>query len=157
MTEVASRTLLRSVLERDDYTCQRCGHKGAWGIRQENVQVHHVLPRAFGGDHQTQNLVTLCDPCHRKTDAELHRAMRVDPVGPLPPHGMDDMTVQQVADALGYSPGYVRKLVQRSKLTPSVHYAGQLLRFSPVEVARYAKERRLRGRPRKPEQEATDG
>lgn len=59
------------------------------------------------------------------------------------------MTVQQVADALGYSPGYVRKLVQRGRLTPSVHYEGQLLRFSSAEVARYAETRRPRGRPRK--------
>ena len=59
------------------------------------------------------------------------------------------MTVQQVANALGYAPGYVRKLVQRGKLKPSVRYFGELLRFSPVEVARYAAERRPRGRPRK--------
>jgi excisionase family DNA binding protein len=64
---------------------------------------------------------------------------------------MDEMTVQQVADELGYTTGYVRKLVQRGKLDPSVHYAGQLLRFSSAEVARYAAERRPRGRPRKGE------
>lgn len=69
---------------------------------------------------------------------------------------MDDMTVQQVADTLGYSPGYVRKLVQRGRLAPSVHYAGQLLRFSPAEVARYAAQRLPRGRPRKPENGAPD-
>ncbi len=47
------------VLERDSYRCVLCGDA-------ENLEVHHIIPRAKGGSNRPQNLVTLCANCHRK-------------------------------------------------------------------------------------------
>lgn len=63
--------------------------------------------------------------------------------------GMAEMTVRDAAQVLGFSEGYIRKLVQRGALAPSVHYTGRLLLFSPDEIERYRTERKPRGRPRK--------
>lgn len=46
-----------AVLERDRYTCQRCGET-------RDLVAHHVLP----GDDPSAG-VTLCRPCHRIVDA----------------------------------------------------------------------------------------
>ena len=55
-----SRGLRMRVLERDNYTCRRCGRAG------DHVKLtrHHVLPHSAGGLTQENNLVTLCDDCH---------------------------------------------------------------------------------------------
>ena len=45
------------VLNRDNNTCQQCG-----GV--DNLHVHHMIPRAFGGNDNPSNLITLCSGCH---------------------------------------------------------------------------------------------
>lgn len=47
------------VLERDGYRCQVC--KNA-----ENLDVHHIVARQDGGNDSPDNLITLCEHCHRK-------------------------------------------------------------------------------------------
>lgn len=47
--------LRRSVLERDDHCCVRCGAGDA-----EDVEIHHVIP----GESQERNLATLCPDGH---------------------------------------------------------------------------------------------
>jgi hypothetical protein len=46
------------VLERDNHQCYICG-------KETNLHVHHIIPRAHGGTHTLENLVTLCGACHR--------------------------------------------------------------------------------------------
>ena len=50
----------RFVLARDSRACtnRSCGHA-------EDLTVHHILPRAWGGTHHPGNLITLCSRCHR--------------------------------------------------------------------------------------------
>lgn len=48
-------------LKKDNYTCQRCG-------RQDQLTVHHILPRAEGGRNNQGNLITLCNPCHDEVE-----------------------------------------------------------------------------------------
>jgi hypothetical protein len=50
--------LRKTVLKRDDHTCQRC--------REERgpLQAHHITPRSRGGSDTLENLITLCRPCH---------------------------------------------------------------------------------------------
>jgi len=48
------------VLARDRNTCQGCGCACSGG----EADVHHLIPRAGGGDDDPANLVTLCDGCH---------------------------------------------------------------------------------------------
>lgn len=56
-------TIRKKALQRDDYSCQRCGAKGGEEGNQE-LHVHHILPKAEGGSNQLENLTTLCRVCH---------------------------------------------------------------------------------------------
>lgn len=49
----------RSVLARDDYTCQYCGSKS-------NLTIDHVFPRYRGGETTWENLVCCCLKCNNK-------------------------------------------------------------------------------------------
>lgn len=56
----------RSVYQRDEYTCQRCGersgpHNPNSGVR---LHAHHQTPLGNGGSNHPNNLVTLCEACH---------------------------------------------------------------------------------------------
>ena len=49
----AYRRIMKRVLERDDWRCQKCGSL-------QNLQVHHQTKRSQQGDDSVENLVTLC-------------------------------------------------------------------------------------------------
>lgn len=51
------------VLMRDNYTCQCCKTK------KGTLHIHHIVYRSKGGSDDTDNLITLCENCHKK----LHR------------------------------------------------------------------------------------
>ena len=53
----AYRRIMKRVLERDDWRCQKCGSL-------ENLQIHHQIKRSQLGDDAPANLVTLCARCH---------------------------------------------------------------------------------------------
>lgn len=67
----------QQVLERDGYTCQNCGYKN------EDLDVHHIIPRRLGGLDVVNNLVSLCsDKCHwlleyrsHNTETQEHQKM----------------------------------------------------------------------------------
>ena len=48
-----------AVLNRDNYTCQLCGKKH---IR---LEVHHIIFKSNGGTDDENNLITLCETCHK--------------------------------------------------------------------------------------------
>ena len=52
----------REVLRRDRHTCQYCGS-------QKQLTLDHVIPRAQGGQHSWDNVVTACSPCNAKKGA----------------------------------------------------------------------------------------
>jgi 5-methylcytosine-specific restriction endonuclease McrA len=56
-------------LVRDDFCCQ---HPGCDESRLRRLEVHHILPRINGGQHELDNLLTLC----RQHHAELHPHLR---------------------------------------------------------------------------------
>jgi 5-methylcytosine-specific restriction endonuclease McrA len=72
----------RKARKRDAYTCQHCFLTEADSLSQKGVslQVHHVVPyRLFTSyklANRLANLLTLCDACHRKADAAIHRRER---------------------------------------------------------------------------------
>ena len=93
--EVANWQSVRvTVLERDGFRCQEC--EAAPG--RSELDVHHVLPRALGGQDLALNCKTLCDSCHAARHPQFQvglagRAMRrwalriavlVDKTGHLP-------------------------------------------------------------------------
>jgi 5-methylcytosine-specific restriction endonuclease McrA len=65
------RRLMKCVLERDQWKCQKCGSL-------ENLQVHHKIKRSQQGNDALENLVTLCSYCHMAEHGQLyfdHRSM----------------------------------------------------------------------------------
>jgi 5-methylcytosine-specific restriction endonuclease McrA len=56
--------LMKQVLTRDDWRCQKCGSL-------ENLQVHHRVRRSQQGDDSLANLITLCAYCHMAEHSEL--------------------------------------------------------------------------------------
>ena len=49
------------VLNRDNYTCQCCKNKKKYN----RLEVHHIVFRSQGGSDEEENLITLCDICHK--------------------------------------------------------------------------------------------
>jgi hypothetical protein len=47
------------VLTIDSYTCRECGSK-------ENLHVHHIKEKSKGGTNDINNLITLCNDCHKE-------------------------------------------------------------------------------------------
>ena len=56
--------LMKRVLERDGWRCQKCGSL-------ENLQVHHKIKRSQQGNDALGNLVTLCAYCHIEEHGQL--------------------------------------------------------------------------------------
>lgn len=48
-----------AILHRDNYTCQCCGKKNC------RLEVHHVKFKSNGGTDDEENLITLCEDCHK--------------------------------------------------------------------------------------------
>lgn len=48
-----------AILHRDNYTCQCCGKKNT------RLEVHHIIYRSQGGTSDEDNLITLCEDCHK--------------------------------------------------------------------------------------------
>ena len=71
------RKLRLAIIERDNFTCQYCGHHDE---TMKSLQVDHVVPVSKGGHGESSNLVTACTTCNlKKKDKEVKR------VGPLLP------------------------------------------------------------------------
>lgn len=58
------RRLIKKVLERDGWRCQKCGSL-------ENLQIHHKVKRSQQGNDSLENLVTLCTYCHMGEHGQL--------------------------------------------------------------------------------------
>ena len=57
------------ILNRDDYTCQRCHGKH----KDSHLEVHHIVFRSQGGSDESENLITLCHTCHKALhDGKIH-------------------------------------------------------------------------------------
>ena len=52
-----------AILHRDNYTCQCCGKKS------RRLEVHHVKFKSNGGTDDEENLITLCEDCHKGVHA----------------------------------------------------------------------------------------
>jgi len=50
------------ILSRDNYTCQYCKGKS----KDSRLHVHHIVFRSNGGSDNEDNLITLCETCHKK-------------------------------------------------------------------------------------------
>ena len=72
----------REVLRRDHHTCQYCGS-------QKRLTLDHVIPRAQGGPHTWENVVTACAPCNsqkgNRTPAQAKMPLKHPPKAPMNP------------------------------------------------------------------------
>lgn len=61
-----------AVFERDDFTCKGCGVRGG------KLHAHHILAFSKFPEHRfdVDNGLTLCPPCHRKTDNYAGKAVK---------------------------------------------------------------------------------
>ena len=66
----------RYCLDRDSYTCQRCGAD----LHNGDAQLHHIVYRRYNGTDHPKNLITLCDHCHK----EIHRKRAKTPLYEMP-------------------------------------------------------------------------
>ena len=62
-----SKEIRRKVMERDNFTCQKCGFKD---ITSEELEIHHIKPKIFQGKDNFKNLVVLCLICHKHAPDE---------------------------------------------------------------------------------------
>lgn len=67
--DISERTR-EEVLERDSHECQVCK-------RKDSLHLHHLIKRKNGGNHDAENLITLCASCHRHIETgDLDHAVR---------------------------------------------------------------------------------
>ncbi|WP_078060607.1 HNH endonuclease [Desulfotomaculum copahuensis] len=76
------QALRKAVYERDNYTCCVCGARPDYipcdydgrytlWVRDRVLEIDHIRPRIFGGDHSMKNLRTICSSCNsRKAQTE---------------------------------------------------------------------------------------
>ncbi len=62
----------KSVFERDNYTCRHCGIRGGY-LTSHHVKGFAAFPTLR---YEVSNGLTLCEPCHSKTDNYKGRAKR---------------------------------------------------------------------------------
>lgn len=112
------------VLYRDGHQCQHC--KGQ--SKDPVLNVHHIVSRQIGGD-RPDNLITLCETCHKKHHAgELELKAR-------PSKGFKAETfmsmvrwrlINQLADrgeSVGYTYGHITKRQRIAQALPKSHIA----------------------------------
>lgn len=73
-SSTAWHRLREATFKRDGYTCRKCGAIGKQAGGMATLNAAHRVSRAKGGTDSLDNLVTLCNVCHRVSDAAGHRA-----------------------------------------------------------------------------------
>lgn len=77
-----SNTIRKSVLERDNYECRKCGEEDRSG---KILEIHHKDPFFKNKNNNLNNLITLCSTCHRyapnfKEDFEDYLTDQISPL-----------------------------------------------------------------------------
>ena len=82
------RRLMKRVLERDGWRCQKCG-------LLETLQVYHKIKRSRLGNDSLDNLVTLCAYCHMEEHGQLSYTIPAARACSKPkPEGREDACLQ---------------------------------------------------------------
>ena len=55
------------VVRRDNQTCQICGRI----LKEDEIQIDHIIPFSKGGPTEESNLRVLCVDCNRKRGASV--------------------------------------------------------------------------------------
>lgn len=56
----------KSIFERDNFTCQKCGYFNGCGIKRRDLNAHHIVHWIDSVElrYEVENGLTLCVPCH---------------------------------------------------------------------------------------------
>lgn len=54
----------KAVILRDGYKCMECGKSNT------RLEAHHIKPRRLNGSNTLNNLISLCEKCHQKTEGK---------------------------------------------------------------------------------------
>ncbi len=73
-----------SLFYRDDFTCQKCGKKHRIKNKYEmelpmsdgQLDLHHIISKAEGGDDSPDNLTTWCRACHTAYHDDHHNGFK---------------------------------------------------------------------------------
>jgi len=57
------------IRRRDEYRCRICLKKSF--ELNSKLQVHHIRPVSIGGRDRENNLITLCDKCHKEVHKDI--------------------------------------------------------------------------------------
>jgi len=58
------KRISNKIRERDNNTCKKCGLRG----NKTTLAVHHKVPFFLTQNNSPENLITLCNSCHRRED-----------------------------------------------------------------------------------------
>lgn len=67
ITRSISRTMFLRVVRRDNQTCRICGKI----LREDEIQIDHIIPFSEGGPTEESNLRVLCKSCNQKKRSSL--------------------------------------------------------------------------------------
>jgi len=70
-----------TAFKRDSGVCQRCGRDVSESDAGDGptAEAHHIIPKAAGGPDTPENLVILCQDCHRQAHEALKTAHKRKP------------------------------------------------------------------------------
>lgn len=60
----------KAVILRDKCKCRECGKSNC------KLEVHHIKPKRLNGSNTQDNLITLCEKCHQKTEGKEEQYMQ---------------------------------------------------------------------------------
>jgi len=62
-----SRKMFLRIVRRDNQTCQICGKN----LKEEEIEIDHIIPFSEGGSTEESNLRVLCEDCNRRKRASV--------------------------------------------------------------------------------------
>ena len=112
-------SIRREAIEECGAFCANCGSR-------ENIQYHHIVPLAFGGNNVLTNIVPLCEDCHYKAHMKYkHKGVQGATGRPRKdaPVGYKDILTRYVTGALsGKNAKQMLGLGETSKLAEQWYY-----------------------------------
>lgn len=97
-------SIRKEVYKRDNYTCQNCDAKGGPRGNSE-LHAHHIVPKAKGGSHRKENLVTLCSKCHHKIPTPSGSSNSTETGNPSQDRSSEREERSSLRDLLSFSSG----------------------------------------------------
>lgn len=101
----------KAVYQRDGYSCQMCGIGGG-KKGGATLDVHHIMPKSKGGQHQPHMLLTLCRYCHGRMDYFMES-----------PNSPRDCFIKSVSSPVLYEAKHEAGRFKKGPIIPAIRYA----------------------------------